>query len=58
MTNNIPFEGESVLKPLSDVQRTIEATSAGDMLLFMIAMGRKEKADQAQGLTEPKTSVN
>lgn len=55
-----PFEGESVLKPLSDVERAINNTSAGDMLLFMIALGRKEREDKAkaEGLTEAKTSVN
>lgn len=31
----------TVLKPLSEVEAAINATSAGDFLLFMIAMEKK-----------------
>jgi hypothetical protein len=55
-----PFDGESVLKPLTDIERAINNTSTGDMLLFMISLGRKEREDEAKakGLTDAKTSVN
>ena len=37
---------ETVFKPLSDIERLINQTSAGDMLLFMVTLDRKEKADK------------
>jgi hypothetical protein len=38
-----PFGPESCLKPVGDLAKVIQATSPGDMLLFMIAMDKKEK---------------
>ena len=37
---------ETIFKPLSDVERLINETSAGDLLLFMVALDRKQKADK------------
>ena len=44
-----PFGPDSVLKPVGELAQVIQATSPGDMLLFMIALGRQEKKD----LTNP-----
>ena len=37
-----PFGPDSVLKPIGSLAQTIQATSPGDMLLFMIALGKEE----------------
>lgn len=37
-----PFGPDSVLKPVGQLAKVIQATSAGDMLLFMIALGKEE----------------
>jgi len=39
-----PFSDESCLKPIG-LAKVIQETSPGDMLLFMIALGRQEKKD-------------
>ena len=47
MRHQVPVtEEESILKPLSDLGAVIQRTSAGDMLLFMIALNRKEQEDK------------
>lgn len=38
-----PPHQETVFKPLSEVEAVINNTSPGDMLLFMIALDRKER---------------
>lgn len=40
------YNDETVFKPLSDIEAAIANTSPGDMLLFMIALGRKEREEQ------------
>ena len=51
-----PFGPDSVLKPIGSLAQTIQATSAGDMLLFMIALNRKE--EQEKNLTNPKSVID
>lgn len=38
-----PFGPDSCLKPVDNLTKVIQATSPGDMLLFIIAMNKKEK---------------
>ena len=40
-----PFSPDSCLKPVGELAKTIQATSPGDMLLFMIAMRRRKNND-------------
>ena len=40
------YHEETVFKPLSDLEAAIVNTSPADMLLFMIALNRKEQEEQ------------
>jgi hypothetical protein len=50
------YDGPSILKPQGDIARMLEATSATDFALFVIALGRKEREEKAA--TELSASSN
>ena len=42
------FSEESCLKPIDPLAKVIQHTSPGDMLLFMIALDKKKRAEKKQ----------